>query len=278
MTIKAKILCLVAAFALLAIGITCLSLKTMGDYNRAIADYRHAADNALRAERLNRYMTQAGLDGRRLYMSANDAEARTVADQIDIHANQLTTMVNDWKSHLTTGELPEFPSVRDYVLAMARDGHTLAQITRINGLAAASTYGNHPQYRLTREAVQDNIDSLVTRIGNNQDASQAALARFQQKRESQFVLIAVSGIVALMAASLWIAFISILRPMRAVREAIIVVSQGAYDTPIPTDAGKGEIGALWRALAILKTHAIDAKRLSEEKLEQEHRLRELVLD
>ena len=67
MTIKAKILCLVGAFALLAMVITGLGLNTMTDYNRVIEDYRHASDNAMRGERLNRYMMQAALDGHGIY-------------------------------------------------------------------------------------------------------------------------------------------------------------------------------------------------------------------
>ena len=278
MTIKTKILSLVAAFALLALAITGLSLKTMDDYNHSIDSYRQASDNAFRGERLNRYLTAAALAGRTLYMSKNAAEASKDAEQIDTIANKLTALVDDWDNHIKPGELPEFEAVHNQVLNFVADGHVLARITREKGLAAADDFGNHPQYRASRESMQSNIDAMVVRIENDQARSRAALQKFESERQTQFMIIAVTGILVLAAGSFWIAIDSITTPLSRVRQSMIKISEGAYDTPIPTEHASTEISELWGALAILKARAVEAEKLSEERLKDEQKLRELILD
>lgn len=278
MTIKAKILCLVAAFALLAAAITALSLKTMADYSHAIADYRHASENAFRGERLNRYLTAAALEGRGVYMARNEKDAHIAADLVDTRANALVAFVNDWNTRLKPGELPEFAEVRGYVLELARDGHVLADTTRNSGIKAANDYGNHAQYRLARERIQARIDRMVGRITAAQTRSQAELTQFASQRQLQFLLISGAGILLLLVASMWIAIASIARPLTSIRRSMVKVSEGIYDTPIPDAPAGSEIGELCGALEILKVRAAEAERLTKAKLEEEHRLRELVLD
>ncbi|OYW82166.1 MAG: hypothetical protein B7Z26_03875, partial [Asticcacaulis sp. 32-58-5] len=57
MTIKSRILALVAAFALMASAITGLGLITIGDYDKMIDDYGSAYENAYNGEHLNRIVT-----------------------------------------------------------------------------------------------------------------------------------------------------------------------------------------------------------------------------
>ncbi len=278
MTIKAKIFGLVGAFAVLAMVITGLGLQTMHDYNRIIETYQRASDNVIRAERLNHYMVQAALDGHGVYSADSDAMARWSADRVDATADKLTTFVNDWNTQLRPGDLPDFPAVRAYVLSMASDGHTLARMTRDQGQAAAKAYGDHPGNRNSRETMQGRIDAMAARIATQQTDSRTALARFEAVRATQFLAVAGVGIALLLAASLWIAIRAIAEPLGEVRRSMVRISEGQYETPIPAGHKDGEIAELWGALDILKTHAIEAERLSREQLEAEHRTRELVLD
>jgi methyl-accepting chemotaxis protein len=262
----------------LAVAITGLGLQTMSDYNRIIDNYRRASDNMVRAERLNRYMEQAALDGHGLYNADSARAEQWAAYRVDATADKLAAFVDDWNARLLPGELPDFPAVRDFVLGMARDGHALAKIAREQGLAAANAYGNHPQNRATRENMQARIDSMVAKITTREADSRIALTRFEKVRAMQFLAVAGIGILLLLAASLWIAVRSIAEPLGAVRRSMVRISEGQYETPIPVGHKDGEIAELWGALDILKAHAIEAERLSRERLEAEHRMRELVLD
>jgi HAMP domain-containing protein len=117
---------------------------------------------------------------------------------------------------------------------------------------------------------------MVSGLDAKLAASQAELKRFEEKREFQFLMTAASGILILLGGSLWIAIDAIASPLAQVRQSMVRISEGAYDTEIP--AARGEIGELWTALGILKDRAAEAERLSRERLEEEHKLRELVLD
>ncbi|MFT4075982.1 MAG: hypothetical protein QM647_10680 [Asticcacaulis sp.] len=282
MTIKAKILSLVAAFAVLAIAITGLALKTMADYDRIIADYDHASENAFRGERLNRYLTTAAMEGRAVYAAKTPEAIRAAADQVDVRANLLTAFITDWAKELKPGELPEFTKVEPYVLDFATDGHTVARLARNEGLDSARAFGNHDIFRVHRENTQADIDAMVARINAQQARSHDAMDRFRSERQTQFLVMASIGILLLVLGSLWIVIDSITNPLDRVRQSMIRISKGEYDTALPTseqsDAMGTEIGELWRALGVLKAHAIEAERLSDEKLKEEQALRELVLD
>jgi len=278
MTIKAKILGLVGAFAVLAAAITGLGLQTMSDYNRIIDNYRRASDTMVHAERLNRYMEQAGQNGLAIYSADSDAMAQWPAYRIDAIADKLTAFVDDWNARLLPGELPDFPAVRDYVLSLAHDGHALARLTRDQGLAAANAYGRRSLDSARRASMQRRIDAMVEGITTREAQSRIALSHFEKVRAGQFFTVAGVGILTLLVASLWVAVHSIAEPLGAVRRSMVRISEGQYETPIPGGHKDGKIAELWGALDILKTHAIEAERLSRERLEAEHRMRELVLD
>lgn len=282
MTIKAKILSLVVAFAMLAAAITGLGLKTMADYDKIIADYNHASENAFRGERLNRMVTTLALEFRGIYMSKNEIEARAAADRVDSRADQLASFLTGWRQQLKPGELPEFVSVDSKIQRLIMGGHKVAEVTRSQSLKVADAFGNQQKHVVFREEMQASLDTMVERIGAEQTRSRDALEQFKNERQNQFLIIAVGGILFLLAGSVWIVFGSIAAPINRVRQSIINISEGAYDTPIPTGeqtkAMGSEIGDLWRALGILKAHAIEVDRLSQEKLKEEQSLRELVLD
>ena len=278
MTIKAKIFGLVGAFTVLAVAITGLALQTMSDYNRLIETYRHASDNAFRAERLNRYVTAAALEMRGIYMSRSPDDALAAADKAERSGARLKTFLDDWKSRLKPGELPQFDAVYKNAGDLAGGGRFIAKYTREHGADAAYAIGNTPQHVAFRERTQADIAAMVTRINEDQSTSQAALTRFEQVRAGQFLGIAGIGILLLLAASLWIAVRSIAAPLGEVRRSMVRISEGQYETPIPDGHKDGEIAELWGALDILKRHAIEAERLSREQIEAEHRTRELVLD
>eukprot|EP01042_Synura_sphagnicola_P035423 gene35423-45368_t len=137
MTIKAKILSLVAAFALLALAITGLSLKTMSDYSQSIDGYRQATETAFRGERLNRYVMASALEMRGIYMSKTDEEARAAADIVDMRANTLSKFLNDWKPEVKPSELPEFNDVYTQTMHFIGGNHAVAKIAREQSLKAA---------------------------------------------------------------------------------------------------------------------------------------------
>ncbi len=278
MTIKAKILFLVAAFAIMASAITALSLATMSAYNRTIDTYRHDSELVFHTEKLNRDVTELAVEIRNTYIARDDNHARLAADAVDESASRLRGQLDLVASMLKPGELPQFGDIRGKIGIMVDAGHMVATAVREHGRDAADAMGNTDEHREFRERLQQQVDFLVADLSSRLIQSQSALTRFEATRQTQFLVIAASGILAMLGGSLWIAVFSIGRPLMAVRDAIVRVSEGAYDTPIPEHAENDAIGRVWTALGVLKDRAAEADRLTREKLAEEQSLRELILD
>ncbi len=285
MSIKTKIFALVFAFSLLSGVIAALGLKTMADYRGIITEYRTASQNAFQGERLNRLVLDVAVQTRGLYLSSSDAEARDQGVAVDASVDRLAVFLTAWKAQLKPGELPAFEPVGADLQEIIRGVHQTAFLARTVSLQAALGYGHHGAYSRRREIMQAKIDALTNGIEAHLHNTQETLARFEAARIWAFLLIAAGGIFILSIGSLWLAFGSVAAPLRRVSQAIVRISEGAYDTPVPSTRKDDEIGQIWGAIAILKDRAQEADRLTCEKLDQareqideEHRLRELVLD
>ncbi len=251
MTIRAKILSLVAAFAMLAMAITGLGIKTMADYDRIIADYNHTADNAFRGERLNGYLSAGALEMRGLYLARNEAEARFQANLIDNRVSRLEAFLNDWQKTLTPGELPELVQVRRDCQVVIIGGRYMAHVVRENGLAAAGAYADTNKYRLARESMQVRIDNMVARISAAQAQSHRALERFKSERLTQFLIMAAGGVLLLLLGSMWVVIdLLAAQPRHAPLPARPETEAADSEAFSKLD---GEIGELWRVLGLLKS-------------------------
>jgi methyl-accepting chemotaxis protein len=253
MTIRTKILSLVAAFALLAMAITALGIKTMVDYDRIIADYNHAADNAFRGERLNRYLSTGALEMRGLYLARDETEARFQADLIEARVTRLEAFLNDWQKTLAPGELPELGPVRRDCQNIIQGGRYMAQTVRTQGRAAVGTYADTYKYRLSREAMQARIDDMVTRIAEAQLRSQQAMERFKSERLTQFLIMAAGGVLLLLLGSMWVV-IELLAAAPVYKRQTLPPPESVPETVMPEfEVLDGRIGELWRVLGVLKS-------------------------
>ena len=272
MTIKSRILALVACFALMASAITGLGLVTIHDYNRMLREVSDAYENAYRGEHLNRLVTAAVMESRGVYMAKDTAGAKTYADGIDKDLNDISTLLSDWKSSLTPGQLPEFAAVEEKAQEFIGFRRELARLGRDVSPEAANIQGNNDANRSNRKAFQAAIDAMVAHIHSNLDKSQADIQRYKAQREIQFLTLALAGIVLLVGASLWIAVKSISRPLRHVTDSVMRISEGAYDTAVPEARGKDEISSLWRSIRTLRDRALEAETLKAQQREEELRM------
>lgn len=267
MTIKAKILSLVAAFVFMVLAITVLAFFTMKHNDRVIAEYRHASDNAFRGEHLNLLLSQETIDIRNVYIANTPEELALRTTSLNGHAAEIKTLLNDWKAQLRPGEVPQFQRVDADARMMIKALSQVAEIARTQSPAVAMKLGTNDRNIAWREAFQNRVDNMVAGIQAKLKEQEAHVKAYQQQRKLIYVLTAGSGTLILLFASLWVAIKSIANPLKKVTGSIIRISEGAYDTPIPDVTGEDEISRLWAALAILKAHAIEAKRLNEQKLE-----------
>ncbi len=272
MTIKSRILFLVGCFALMASAITGLGLVTIHDYNRMLREVSEAYENTYRGEHLNRLVTAAVMESRGVYMSKDTTEAKKYADGIDKNLKDMATLLSDWKGSMAPNELPEFAAVSDTAQQFITIRTETARLGRDVSPEAANTQGNNDANRGNRKAFQAAIDTMVAHIRTNLDSTQADLKRYKETRETQFLVIALAGILALIAGSLWVAIRSISRPLNQVTQKVMHISEGAYDTEIPNATGKDEISSLWRSIRTLRDRAAEGENLKAQQKEEELRI------
>jgi methyl-accepting chemotaxis protein len=272
MTIKSRILLLVGCFALMASAVTGLGLVTIQDYNRILREVSEAHENAYRGEHLNRLVTAAVMESRGVYMSKDTGEAKKYADGVDKNLDKIQKLLAEWQPTLAPGQLPEFDSVKTKADEFVGFRRELARLGRDVSPEAANVQGNNEANRSNRKGFQEKIDVMVAHIHANLEATEAKLAAYKEKRIWQFLLIAVTGILAVLGASLWVAFKQISRPLQHVTQNVVRIAEGAYDTEIPDARGKDEISSLWRSIRTLRDHALEAETLKAHQREEEERI------
>ncbi len=268
MSIKAKILSLVAAFALMASAITAMGLATMADYHRVIDSYTRASNNAFRAERLNMLIANSSIEMRNIYVSKTPDDLSKRFDRLTAFIDETQAMMAEWKSDLKPGEVPEFDHMNDGANSVDAYGRKVMSIARTDGVTAAQAFGMNAKSIAGREYFQAQLEKIVAHIQGQMTQRQADLNTYQTQRAIEFFAVAGSGIILLLLASLSIAIGSIANPLKRVSQSVIRISEGAYDTAIPAEKANGdEISRLWQAIGVLKDRAIELKRINESKLE-----------
>ena len=272
MTIKMRILLLVGCFALMASAITGLGIVTINDYNRILRDVSIAHEDAYRGEHLNRLVTAAVMESRGVYMSKDTTEAKKYADGVDKNLNDIQKLLGDWEKQIQPGQLPEFDGVKAKADEFVGFRRELARLGREVSPEAANEQGNNEANRSNRKAFQQNIDAMVADIHGKLDATNVRLEAFKTQRIWQFVLIAAAGVIALLCASLWVAFRQISKPLQHVSESVVRIAEGAHDTAIPDARGRDEIASLWRSIRTLRDQAAEAESLKAHQREEELRI------
>ena len=271
MTIKARLLTLVAIFALVAAAISALGLKTISDYNRVIDGYTRVSDDAFRGERLNLLISQTVIELRNVYVAGTPAERDERIAQMTARITETTALLRDWQAARPAGEIEDLGRIA--TTARNTDAYCLkiVGIARTEGVAAAERIGLDPRAILSRESFQAKLDTLVAGIQQKLRARRASVDAYQARRTTDFLIVAGAGTALFLLVSLWIAIRSIANPIKTITGSIIRISEGAYDTVIPehaADSGKtDEISRLWAAIAILKDRSVELKRLNDAKLE-----------
>jgi methyl-accepting chemotaxis protein len=248
-------------------AITVLAFFTMKHYDGVIAEYSRASDNAFKGEHLNLLLSQETIDIRNIYIADSPEVLAQRIDSLNRHIAETKTLLTAWKKTLRPGEIPQFKSIDSDSRGMMNFLVRVAETARTQSPKAASIIGTTDRSIAWREAFQGRVDGMVTGIQAKLKAREADVEAYKQTRKLIYVLFAGGGTLLLLLASLWVAIKSIANPLKKVTGSIISISEGAYDTPIPAVTGKDEISRLWAALAILKAHAVEAKRLSDQKLE-----------
>lgn len=279
MSIRTRLLALMAGFAATALVIAALGLVTLSDYQSMMADSNRAWENSWRGERLNHLVSNVVMESRGIYASTDATEVSMFAGNLNHNLDAIETLLRDWKASGPTGvrlvadiapDMVSFISLRRHMAQLAIAGH----------VADAHALGLSD--RADRSAFQDHLDNVVAGIRSERDAVQQRADRYGRQRALEFAVTAGAGILVMSVLALWALAHFVSRPLKAIARAIIDTAESDYSVPLPAPRGEDEISTVWRALNVLKDRAIEAERLAVLQREAEHQkeieLRHLILD
>lgn len=279
MSIRTRLMILMAGFAAMALTIAVLGLMTLSDYRGMMADNSRAWENSWRGERLNHLVSNVVMESRGMYAAADKAEIPMFATALNHNLDDIEDLLRTWKAagpaeaQLVAGVAPD---VARFVAVRRR----MAQLALAGNEADAHAMGL--TNRADRIAFQTHLDDLVARIRVNLDAARHHADQYSQARAIDFAVGAGAGILLMSALALWALAHFVSRPLKAIARAIIDTAESDYSIPLPAPHGQDEISTVWRALNVLKDRAIEAERLAAAQREAEHQkeieLRQLILD
>ena len=279
MSIRIRLMALMAGFALTALAIAVLGLMTLSDYRAMMADNNRAWENSWRGERLNHLVSNVVMESRGIYASTDKTEVAMFAGNLNHNLDAIETLLHDWKASGPTGARLVADIEPDMVpfIGLRRHMAQLAVAGRIDDAHALGLTN-----RADRSAFQDRLDGVVAGIRANLDTVQQRADRYSHERAMEFAVAAGAGILLMSVLALWALAQFVSRPLKAIARAIIDTAESDYSAPLPQPRGQDEISTVWRALNVLKDRAIEAERLSalqrQAELQKEIELRQLILD
>lgn len=280
MSIRTRILALVGSFAIMALAVTGLGLLTIGDYNRILARFDHAYLNAWRGERLNHLVSNVVMESRGLYITRDPAEIATFVTNLNANLDQMTGLLSQWRADATPQDMVRLAPVAEEAKRFIALRRQLGQLAAGGAPDQAENLGVGS--RATRIAFQAKVESLVTTTQADLDAARDATDRYSARRATEFFVTAMLGLGLMLGLALWIVSHFITRPLQMLASAIIKTSRGDHDLTLIAGKGTDEISEVWRALAVLRDHAIAAEQLAhaqrEAEKQEELKLREILLD
>ncbi len=190
---------------------------------------------------------------------------------------------------------PDFAAgiVADDVVALATAGRdedarlslTPNNLARALGREPWDALGAHSPLQLEDKIYLTKL--LVVRVGGHQKQIGYVALRFDKSRlvaraaREQLVTIALGlGLLLVLGPLLWFSLSRTMKPLKSMTQAIVSISDGKLDTPIDATGRRDEIGAIARALGVLKLRLGERATLQEQQFvtETERRQRQQHVD
>jgi methyl-accepting chemotaxis protein len=190
---------------------------------------------------------------------------------------------------------PDFNAgiIADDMSTLASAGRTEEARLTLTPRALAAALGQEPWAAMTTAAttqIEDNTyvtQIHVVRVGGHQRQIGYVAIRFDKTRivaraaQEQFVTIGLGLLVLIVLGPLlWYSLSRTMQPLQSMTQAIVSISDGRLDTPIDALGRRDEIGAIARALGILKVRLAERATLQEKqhRSDEERHLRQQNVD
>jgi len=281
MSIRLRLMTLIASFGLVALLITGLAMTYMSDYRRGLmVRYGQAHEQAYVIERLHHTVSRAIMESHDIYDAQPPSEVRRLASLLSHDLDKLEADLSEWRNSPDPLTRDRYQTVSTAAARFISPRRVLARLVSEGRLDEARQLGaTLIEDHLT---IQAQLDTVMADVIKDMAVTEADTTRFASSRTRAFLVIALFSIAFILAGSTWLILTFVTRPLRQVAGTIINLSEGQLDTPVPDVTGKDEVADVWRAVARLKINAVEAEKVmaAQREIERQQTLeaRQLLLD
>ncbi|WP_162150353.1 sensor histidine kinase [Asticcacaulis sp. AC460] len=217
MTLRTRISILIGVLIVMSLGVMLFGLSTLSDYNRMMADYGRASENAYMGERLNRLISSAVMESRGIYHSRSKDETRMFASRLDRDLEDIEVVLAEWRSKGTADRDVGLDGLERRARHFVEVRRRLSEVAVAQGPAAAEAIGlaDRPE----RIIFQDDIDRVVTATRQSLEAATARAEAYRRERAVSFLAVALVWILVTAGLTFWIVQHFIMREIERARVA-----------------------------------------------------------
>ncbi|MDP4002377.1 methyl-accepting chemotaxis protein [Methylobacterium sp. NEAU K] len=264
MKIGGKLLGFVGACSLTTLVVAGVSVMTLQRFEESLARAEDASIRALNAANFNRLAAEVTMDSRGVYASADRAEAAKYADGIRKGLAEMDALRTAWAPRVIESERPLFDVMARNADAFRTLRNAVADAGEQISPRAAADLGFNDANRGNRKAFQTSIDALVTGGRAEMAAIKAETQDLFRVRMLLLLGLALVGTLVCFALGLLVGQRQIVRPLRAVSDAIQRLSRGDLALPV-VKPSRDEIGAIWASMQVFAGTMREAEGLRQER-------------
>jgi methyl-accepting chemotaxis protein len=251
-SIRFKILAMLGIIALgsvLSAGLSLYALSRSQDLN-ARSDVQ--GEITLLTERLNTNVFAVVMDSRGIYMSKTAKEAEPFAKTKEARFPVMRKLAADLVARVPASEKESALKVQKSVDEFIAFRAETIRLGREVSTTAADEQGNNDLNRANRRALNDNLVAFAKRNEAVGEALADEAASFTRQVQWILPVVLISTLLASFAAAMLFAQRSITRPLLDLGGAMERVTAGDTQVDVPHTKRADEIGAMARALSVLR--------------------------
>lgn len=217
MTLRTRISILIGGLVVMSLGVMLVGLSTLSDYNRMMADYGRASENAYMGERLNRLISSAVMESRGIYHARSRDETRMFASRLDRNLDDIEAVLTEWRDKGTADRDVGLDALERRARHFVEVRRRLSDVAVGEGPAAAEAIGlvDRPE----RIIFQDDIDRVVTATRQSLEAATARTEAYRRDRAISFLAVTLVSILVAAGLTFWIVQHFIMREIERARVA-----------------------------------------------------------
>jgi methyl-accepting chemotaxis protein len=270
MTLKTKVLALIAFLALLPVAGGALSYNFLSAQSEAQDKAMRAKTGQTYLERINGLVYAIVMDSRGIYMSSDAASAEPYGNGLLKNAAELQKIMRRWADTTTASQAADRADTEKTILEFIKFRSELVRLAREATLSEARSFGDNDANRSNRKALNeklraqsDHYEAYVAETGAAADAARRATLNATIWTALVSILTLIGGI--------WLVIANLTRPIERMKLSILDLAAGHTDREIFGTSRGDEIGEIAGALAVFKANIVEAERLRAEQAESAKR-------